>query len=48
MNFGILGTGMVGQAIADRLSSRGHGVTIGTRNVAETVQTPMFNVKVTR
>jgi 8-hydroxy-5-deazaflavin:NADPH oxidoreductase len=37
MNYGILGTGMVGQAIADRLSSHGHGVKIGTRNVAATL-----------
>ena len=33
----ILGTGMVGRTIADRLSSVGYDVVIGTRNVAETL-----------
>ena len=34
MNFGVLGTGIVGQAIAARLESLGHGVMIGTRDVS--------------
>jgi 8-hydroxy-5-deazaflavin:NADPH oxidoreductase len=37
MNIGILGTGMVGQVIATRLTGQGHAVVIGTRNVAETL-----------
>jgi predicted dinucleotide-binding enzyme len=41
MNFGILGTGMVGQAIAARLAGQGHAVMVGTRNVAETLARPM-------
>jgi predicted dinucleotide-binding enzyme len=34
MRIGIFGTGMVGQALADRLASLGHDVMIGTREVA--------------
>jgi predicted dinucleotide-binding enzyme len=45
MNIGILGTGMVGQAIGGKLSELGHNVTIGTRDVAGTLakteRTPM-------
>lgn len=37
MNLGILGTGMVSQAIAAKLVEQGHGVMVGTRNVAETL-----------
>ncbi len=37
MNIAILGTGMVGQAFASRLQALGHTVTIGTRNVADTL-----------
>ncbi len=36
MNIGILGTGGVAQAIAVKLVSLGHAVTLGTRNVEET------------
>ena len=36
MNIAILGTGMVGQALAGRLHELGNNVTIGTRNVAAT------------
>lgn len=35
MKIAILGTGGVGQTIASKLSSLGHEVTLGTRNVAE-------------
>lgn len=37
MNIGILGTGMVGQIIGARLAALGHSVTIGTRDVAQTL-----------
>lgn len=37
MRFGILGTGMVGRTIAARLVALGHDVTIGTRDVAQTL-----------
>jgi predicted dinucleotide-binding enzyme len=37
MNIGILGTGMVGQVIAARLTGQGHAVMVGTRNVADTL-----------
>lgn len=37
MNIGILGTGMVGRAIAARLAGQGHAVMVGTRNVADTL-----------
>jgi hypothetical protein len=37
MNIGILGTGMVGQALAGGLAGQGHAVMVGTRNVAETL-----------
>jgi 8-hydroxy-5-deazaflavin:NADPH oxidoreductase len=37
MNIGILGTGTVGQAIATRLTGLGHAVSVGTRNVADTL-----------
>lgn len=36
MNIAVLGTGMVGRAIAGRLLELGHGVTIGTRDPAVT------------
>jgi 8-hydroxy-5-deazaflavin:NADPH oxidoreductase len=35
MKVAVLGTGSVGQTIANRLSGLGHSVVIGTRNVAE-------------
>jgi predicted dinucleotide-binding enzyme len=34
MKFGVLGTGMVGEAIADRLASLGHEVKMGAREAA--------------
>ena len=34
MNIGVLGTGMVGRAIATRLVELGHGVVMGTRDAA--------------
>ena len=37
MNIGIFGTGMVGRALAGKLSDLGHNVLIGTRNVAATL-----------
>jgi len=37
MNFGILGTGGVARAIAAKLVLLNHGVTLGTRNVQETM-----------
>jgi predicted dinucleotide-binding enzyme len=37
MNIGILGTGMVGQALAGKLSELGHNVVVGTRDVAATL-----------
>ncbi len=37
MNIAVLGTGMVGRALAARLSDLGHAVTIGTRDPQETV-----------
>jgi predicted dinucleotide-binding enzyme len=37
MNIGMLGTGIVGQTLAARLAERGHAVTIGTRDPAETL-----------
>ncbi len=36
MKIAILGTGTVGQTLAARLANLGHGVMLGTRNVAET------------
>ncbi|MFF4515584.1 NAD(P)-binding domain-containing protein [Streptomyces mirabilis] len=33
MKIAVLGTGMAGRAIADRLSTLGHDVVIGTRDV---------------
>lgn len=36
MNIGILGTGMVGQALAGKLAELGHSVIIGTRDVEAT------------
>ncbi len=35
MNIAVFGTGVVGQLIAEKLSSLGHSVTVGTRNVSE-------------
>lgn len=37
MNIGVLGTGVVGQTIAAKLSELGHQVTIGTRDPAKTL-----------
>lgn len=37
MKIAVLGTGMVGRAIASRLASLGHDTTIGTRDPAETM-----------
>jgi hypothetical protein len=37
MKIAILGTGMVGQALAGRLADLGHEVTVGTRDVAATL-----------
>lgn len=37
MKIAVLGTGMVGQALAGRLAELGHGVTVGTRDVAATM-----------
>lgn len=37
MKIGIMGTGMVGRAFAEKLTRLGHDVVIGTRNVAETL-----------
>ena len=36
MKIAVLGTGMVGQALAGRLAELGHDVTVGTRDVAAT------------
>lgn len=35
MNFGVLGTGMVGRALSEKLSALGHDVMIGTRDPAQ-------------
>jgi len=37
MNIAIIGTGSVGQAIAGKLSSLGHAVKVGTRDIAATL-----------
>ena len=37
MRIAVLGTGMVGQALAGRLAEVGHDVTVGTRDVAATM-----------
>lgn len=37
MQIAVLGTGMVGQALAGRLADLGHDVTVGTRDVAATL-----------
>jgi 8-hydroxy-5-deazaflavin:NADPH oxidoreductase len=37
MKIAVLGTGMVGRALAGRLSQLGHEVTVGTRDVADTL-----------
>lgn len=37
MNIAVLGTGMVGQALAGRLAELGHEVTIGTRDIPATI-----------
>lgn len=37
MKIAVLGTGMVGRALAGRLAGLGHDVVIGTRNVAQTL-----------
>jgi 8-hydroxy-5-deazaflavin:NADPH oxidoreductase len=38
MNISILGTGSVGQALAKKLYSLGHTITIGTRDVQKTLE----------
>lgn len=40
MKIAVLGTGMVGQALAARLAELGHSVLLGTRNVATTLARP--------
>lgn len=40
MKIAVLGTGMVGQALAGRLAELGHSVLMGTRNVATTLARP--------
>ncbi len=42
MKIGVLGTGMVGRAQAERLAGLGHDVQIGTRNVQRTTARKMF------
>ncbi len=42
MKIGILGTGMVGRAHAERLAGLGHDVRIGTRNVPKTMARKTF------
>ena len=37
MRFGILGTGVVGRTLADRLDAMGHEVVVGTRNPEKTL-----------
>ncbi|HLG35843.1 MAG TPA: NAD(P)-binding domain-containing protein [Bacteroidia bacterium] len=37
MKIAVFGTGVVGQTIAEKLSSLGHGIMIGTRNVNDTL-----------
>ncbi|MCC6190431.1 MAG: NAD(P)-binding domain-containing protein [Anaerolineales bacterium] len=37
MNIGMLGTGVVGQTIAAKLAENGHAVTVGTRDVSQTL-----------
>ncbi|MEV5147549.1 NAD(P)-binding domain-containing protein [Streptomyces sp. NPDC052727] len=37
MKIAVLGTGMVGRAVADRLSALGHDVVMGTRDVEQTL-----------
>ncbi len=37
MNIGILGTGMVGQALGSALAAKGHAVMFGTRDVAKSL-----------
>lgn len=37
MNIGILGTGMVGQALGSALAARGHAVMLGTRDVEKSL-----------
>jgi predicted dinucleotide-binding enzyme len=37
MKIAVLGTGIVGQSVAGRLAGLGHEVTVGTRDVAETM-----------
>ncbi len=40
MKYAVLGTGMVGQALAGRLAQLGHNVLLGTRDVATTLARP--------
>jgi predicted dinucleotide-binding enzyme len=39
MNIGVLGTGVVGRALSGKLAALGHGVMVGTRDVARTLAT---------
>jgi 8-hydroxy-5-deazaflavin:NADPH oxidoreductase len=41
MRIGILGTGMVGRALAEGFVRTGHEVSMGTRNVHETMVRPL-------
>lgn len=41
MKIAVLGTGMVGKTIAQRLNNLGHNVIMGTRSVAETLEKPL-------
>ncbi|MDO8307013.1 MAG: NAD(P)-binding domain-containing protein [Actinomycetota bacterium] len=43
MTIAVLGTGMVGQAIAGRLDGLGHAVVVGTRDVDITMSRPPFD-----
>lgn len=43
MNITILGTGVVGQTIANRLMEMNHNITMGTRNPHETIQRKDIN-----
>lgn len=38
MKISVIGTGMVGRALAGRLAGLGHDVVIGTRDPAQTVE----------
>jgi predicted dinucleotide-binding enzyme len=40
MNIAVIGTGMVGRALAGRLAGLGHDVVVGTRDVEQTLVRP--------